>query len=74
MLKRLSTAAAAFALSVAPVAASAQSQAAAEIAPAQEEVEGEQIRGGFILPLAVIVAIVIGVLLLTEGEEDPISP
>ena len=74
MLKRLTAATAAFALSVAPVAASAQSQAAAEVAPAQEEVDGEQIRGGFILPLAVIVAIIIGVLLLTKDDEEPISP
>lgn len=47
--------------------------APAEVAPAVETVEGEQIRGGFLLPLAVIIAIIIGVLLLTEGEE-PTSP
>lgn len=48
--------------------------AAAEIAPAAETVEGEQIRGGFILPLAIIIAIIIGVLLLTKDDEDPVSP
>lgn len=44
-----------------------------EVAPAAETVEGEQIRGGFLLPLAIIIAIIIGVLLLTEDEE-PTSP
>ncbi len=44
-----------------------------EIAPAAETVEGEQIRGGYLLPLAIIIAIIIGVLLLTNDDEDPIS-
>lgn len=47
--------------------------ATSEIAPAGETVEGEQIRGGFLLPLAIIVAIILGVLLLTDNDEDPIS-
>jgi hypothetical protein len=45
-----------------------------EIAPQSETVEGEQIRGGFLLPLAIIIAIIIGVLLLTQDDEDPVSP
>ena len=45
----------------------------AEVAPASESVDGEQIRGGFLLPLAIIIAIIIGVLLLTNDDEDPIS-
>jgi hypothetical protein len=46
-----------------------------EIAPAGESVDGEQIRGGFLLPLAIIIAIILGVILLTggDGDEDPIS-
>jgi hypothetical protein len=46
-----------------------------EIAPAGESVDGEQIRGGFLLPLAIIIAIILGVILLTgdDGGEDPIS-
>lgn len=47
--------------------------ATSEIAPAGESVEGEQIRGGFLLPLAIIIAIILGVLLLTNDDEDPIS-
>ena len=47
---------------------------AAEIAPQSETVEGEQIRGGFLLPLAIIIAIIIGVLLLTRDDEGPVSP
>jgi hypothetical protein len=46
---------------------------ATEVAPASESVEGDQIRGGFLLPLAIIIAIIIGVLLLTNDDEDPIS-
>ena len=47
--------------------------ASKEVAPASENVDGEQIRGGFLLPLAIIIAIIIGVLLLTKDDEDPIS-
>ncbi len=45
-----------------------------EVAPQSETVEGEQIRGGFLLPLAIISAIIIGVLLLTDDDEGPTSP
>jgi len=48
--------------------------ATTEIAPSSESVDGEQIRGGFLLPLAIIIAIIIGVILLTnDDDEDPIS-
>lgn len=48
--------------------------ATAEVAPQGESVEGDQIRGGFLLPLAIIIAIIIGVLLLTgNDDEEPIS-
>jgi type IV secretory pathway VirB2 component (pilin) len=47
--------------------------AATEVAPQSETVQGEQIRGGFLLPLAIIIAIILGVLLLTNDDEDPIS-
>jgi hypothetical protein len=56
----------------APKPASAPA-AATEVAPASESVNGEQIRGGYLLPLAIIIAIILGVLLLTNGDEDPIS-
>ena len=69
---------AAASMAAAPVAAAPERAAkrAAEIAPQSETVEGEEIRGGFILPLAIIIAIIIGVVLLTKkgDSEDPISP
>lgn len=67
---------AAVSLAAAPVAATPTPAAAApgaEVSPQSETVEGEQIRGGFLLPLAIIIAIIIGVLLLTKDDEDPIS-
>jgi type IV secretory pathway VirB2 component (pilin) len=62
------------AASMAAAPAVAQPRPAAEVAPQSETVEGEQIRGGFLLPLAIIIAIIIGVILLTKDEEDPVSP
>lgn len=67
---------AAASMAVAPAIAAPKAvgaPASSEIAPAGETVEGEQIRGGYILPLAIIIAIIIGVLLLTNDDEDPIS-
>lgn len=67
---------AAASMAAAPVVAAPKpvgAPATSEIAPAGERVEGEQIRGGFLLPLAIIIAIIIGVLLLTKDDEDPIS-
>ncbi|HEU0097222.1 MAG TPA: hypothetical protein VFQ67_00475 [Allosphingosinicella sp.] len=67
---------AAASMAAAPVVAAPKPAAApaTEVAPASETVDGEQIRGGFLLPLAIIIAIIIGVLLLTRDEEDPASP
>ena len=61
------------AISMAAAPAIAAPKPAAEVAPQSETVEGDQIRGGFLLPLAIIIAIIIGVLLLTKDDEDPIS-
>jgi hypothetical protein len=74
-VKKLIAAAAAAALVVSPTIAAAQS-APVEVAPATEQAEGEQIRGGFILPLAIIVAIAIAVYFLTKSKDDnlPKSP
>jgi heme/copper-type cytochrome/quinol oxidase subunit 2 len=63
---------AAVSMAAAPVVA--QPKPAAEVAPQTETVEGEQIRRGFLLPLVIIIAIIIGVIFLTKGDEDPISP
>jgi hypothetical protein len=67
---------AAVSMAAAPAVAApkrAAAPVAAEVAPASESVNGEQIRGGYLLPLAIIIAIILGVLLLTNGDEDPIS-
>ncbi|MGZ8298283.1 MAG: hypothetical protein ACXWU4_14150 [Allosphingosinicella sp.] len=60
----------------APVVAAPKPAAApaTEVAPQSETVEGEQIRGGFLLPLAIIIAIILGVILLTKDDEEPASP
>ena len=71
-MKTLIAAAAAAALVVSPAVAAAQS-APVEVAPASEQAEGDQIRGGFILPLAVIVAAIIAVYLLTQGDDDDVQ-
>jgi hypothetical protein len=59
-------------LVVAPIAAQA---APADLRTATE-VEGENLRGGFIIPLIAIVAIVLGILVATGGGNDdaPHSP
>jgi heme/copper-type cytochrome/quinol oxidase subunit 2 len=72
-VKKLIGAAAAAALALSPTVAAAQS-APVEVAPAAEQAEGEQIRGGFILPLTIIVAIIIGVLLLTKDKDNDAEP
>ena len=68
---------AAASMAVAPAVAAPKpvgAPATSEIAPAGETVQGEQIRGGYLLPLAIIIAIILGVVLLTNNNaENPIS-
>ena len=66
-------AAVAASLVAAPTLAAAQTVAPA---PASETVQGDsEIRGGFILPLATIIALIIAVLLLTNSDDEtPASP
>ena len=73
-IKSILAAMAAASMAAAPVVA--QPRPAAEVAPQSETVDGEQLRGGFIIPLAIIIAILIGVLLLTKNSDDesPVSP
>jgi hypothetical protein len=68
---------------VTPVMAAAQSTAAAartaEVAPASESVDGDQLRGGFIIPLIALIAIILGLCVATDqcgGDDDdlPHSP
>ena len=66
--KSVIAAVAAAALAIAPTVATAQNPAPAPV-PAEESVEGSEYRGGIMLPLAAIVAIIIAVLLLTKGEK-----
>jgi type VI protein secretion system component VasF len=67
------------ALVVPQTAVIAQTSAAAPaaVAPASEDVEGNELRGGFILPLAVIIAILLA-LKLTDtwpfDDDEPRTP
>ena len=84
--KGLIAAATSVALMTAPTVAMAQSSAAAstaaarEVAPATETVDGEQLRGGFIIPLIALIAIILGLCVATDicGNDDddglPTSP
>lgn len=74
MLKKTLLAAAAFSLAASPVLAQSQ---AAPVEPADESVEGSELRrGGILLPLAVV-AVILAILALTDTwpfDEDPQSP
>ena len=62
-------------LVTAPIAAQA-AVAQVEQARAGSDVEGENLRGGFIIPLIALVAIVLGILAATNDDDDdlPTSP
>jgi hypothetical protein len=83
--KGLIAAAASVALMTTPTLAAAQASAGAsastarEVAPAAETVEGEQLRGGWIIPLIALIAIILGICAATDicgGDDDdqPTSP
>ena len=83
--KGLIAAATSIALVTAPTMAVAQTTAATaasathEVAPATERVDGEQLRGGFIIPLIALIAIILGLCVATDqcgGDDDdlPHSP
>jgi hypothetical protein len=79
--KGLIAAAASVALITTPTLATAQVTASAsrEVAPATESVEGDELRGGFIIPLIALIAIILGLCVATDicgGEDDdpPTSP
>jgi len=51
--------------------------AATEVAPSDETVtDGSQLRGGFIIPLIALIAIILGLLAATHDDDDdlPHSP
>jgi glycerol uptake facilitator-like aquaporin len=63
---------AAVALMAAPTVAAAQS---VEVAPASETVsEGSELRGGFIIPLIALVAIILGILAAINDDDDNLPP
>jgi len=67
------------ALMLAPTMAAAQTSTAArgmEVAPAGESVNGSELRGGFIIPLIALIAIILGILAATHNDDDdlPNSP
>lgn len=79
LMKNILTGVAAVALTVSPTVAAAQAAAPTQLAPAEEAVEGSELRGGFIIPLLAIVAIILGILAATgelEGDDEgaPRSP
>ena len=76
-LKKVSVAAA-LAVSMASTPVLAQTSAAplsvAARSGAQVSGEASDLRGGFIIPLVAIVAIILGVLAATNGSDRPHSP
>lgn len=84
--KGLIAAAVSVALITTPTMALAQSSAATsasvtrEVAPAAENVDGDELRGGFIIPLIALIAVILGLCVATDicgGHNDndlPTSP
>jgi hypothetical protein len=58
-------------------AAAAQAAAGSEVAPAAESVEGSELRGGWIIPLIALIAIILGLCAATDqcfGDDDDDLP
>lgn len=84
--KGLIAAAASVALMTTPTLAAAQATSSAvasatnarEVAPAAETVDGEQLRGGFIIPLIALIAIILGLcaadVICSNDDDLPTSP
>ena len=63
-------------LSLVAAPAAAQAQAAAQpapIEPAAEKAEGSELNGGYILPTLGLIALIAAIILLTKGDDDPVS-
>ena len=72
-LKNILAATAAMSLVTAPVVA----QAAAPARAGAEVGDAENLRGGFVIPLIALIAVVLGILAATGGDDDddlPTSP
>jgi hypothetical protein len=81
VFKGLIAATVSVALMATPAVAAAQTAVqpaqATEVAPASETVtDGSQLRGGFIIPLIALIAIILGILAATHNRDDqlPHSP
>jgi hypothetical protein len=74
----LASVAVATSLITAPVAAQAATAQAAPAARVATDVNGEELRGGFIIPLIALVAVILGLCVATDicgGDDDaPHSP
>ena len=72
---KLLAGAAALSLTAAPVVAQAASQPAPSRDGAALASDSENLRGGFIIPLIALIAIILGILAATGGNDDlPHSP
>ena len=74
-IKNILAARGSLSLVAAPAAAQAQAAAAqpAALEPAAEEAEGSELNGGFILPTLGLIALIAAIILLTKGDDDPVS-
>ena len=66
-------------MALSQTSATASASAAREISPATETVEGDELRGGFIIPLIALIAIILGLCVATDicggdDEDLPTSP
>jgi len=74
-ISKLAVVAAVMSLAIAPVAAQAASQAAPAREGAVVGANSEELAGGFIVPLIAIIAVILGILAMTGGDNDlPHSP
>jgi hypothetical protein len=85
VFKGLIAAVSAVALMAAPTVAAAQTaaptvaaQSTSALAPAAEEVDGSELRGGFIIPLIAIILILLGICIAgnicSKKNNPPVSP
>jgi hypothetical protein len=60
--------------SAAETAATTARAATTQVALASENVDGSELRGGFIIPLIAIVAVILGILAATKNKKTRTSP